>query len=305
MGLLRSFGRALRARLVFLVAASVLGLAPMAMAMAHENRRFDSPEAAMNAFGEAVTKNDDAALKALLGANFQDLIPPVGAQIREKFLAAWAESHQVQTDDAGHAIVHVGSDGWTLPIPIVKAAKGWQFDTLGGAHEMRIRRVGRNERSAMQTMLAIRDAQLEYATTDNNGDGVLAYASFLKSSPGKQDGLYWPTRPGETPSPLGAGIAAAGAGKGASGYHGYRYRLLTAQGPHAPGGAMNYIVRGKLFGGFAILAWPVRYGDTGVMSFMVNHDGQIYERDLGADTGAKTVAMKSFDPAPGWTKVEP
>jgi len=268
---------------------------------------FPTADAAAAALTEAIRRNDDKAIRAIVGEGWLDfLIDEKDDPDRERaaFLAAWDAKHAVVAD-GNKAVVAVGSDGWTLPIPIVKAAKGWQFDTLGGAHEMRIRRVGRNERSAMQTMLAIRDAQLEYATTDHDGDGVLAYASFLKSSPGKQDGLYWPTRPGETPSPLGAGIAAAGAGKGASGYHGYRYRLLTAQGPHAPGGAMNYIVRGKLFGGFAILAWPVRYGDTGVMSFMVNHDGQIYERDLGADTGAKTVAMKSFDPAPGWTKVEP
>ncbi len=230
MGLLRSFGRALRARLVFLVAASVLGLAPMAMA--HENRRFESPEAAMNAFGEAVRSSDEAALKAMLGTEFRTLIPPVGADAVERFLRAWEEKHAIQDADDKSAHVAVGNDGWTLPIPLVKADKGWQFDTRAGAEEMRVRRIGRNELAVMQTLLAICDAQREYAA-ENHGGGVLKYATKLKSSPGKQDGLYWPTGPGERPSPLGP-VPRRGAGaRGPEGYHGYHFKLLTRQGPHA------------------------------------------------------------------------
>jgi len=301
MGWLRRFGRALNARLVFLVAASVLGLAPVAMA--HANQRFESPEAAMNAFGEAVRSSDEAALKAMLGAEFRTLIPPVGADARERFLRAWEEKHAIQDADDKSAQVAVGSDGWTLPIPLVKAGKGWQFDTRAGVEEMRVRRIGRNELAVMQTLLAICDAQREYAA-DHHGGGVLRYATRLKSSPGKQDGLYWPTGPGEKPSPLGPVVAGAGS-RGPEGYHGYHFKLLTRQGSHASGGALDYMVRGNLFGGFAILAWPARYWDTGVMTFMVNHEGQIYERDLGPDSAAKAAAVASFDPGPDWRKVEP
>jgi len=260
----------------------------------------------MNAFGAAVAANDEEALKAMLGSDVRAMIPPAGAELRKRFLAAWADSHAVQPDGDTQALIAVGRDGWTLPIPLVKLAKGWQFDTEAGVDEIRVRRIGRNERSVMQTLLAIRDAQVEYATEDHDGDGVLTYASKLASSPGKRDGLYWPTKPGDKPSPLGAALALAGGAKpGPQGYYGYHYKLVTRQGPHAPGGAVNYLVRGKLFGGFAVMAWPVRYQDTGVTSFLLSHDGTVYERDLGPDTAKKAAATSSFDPGPGWNKVEP
>ncbi|CAB3789519.1 DUF2950 domain-containing protein [Pararobbsia alpina] len=266
---------------------------------------FKSPEEAMTSLGNAVAKDDEATLKELLGADFRTLIPPVGAEARSRFLTAWNTSHAVQATDSERADITVGNDGWTLPIPLVKSAKGWHFDTRAGAEEMRLRRIGRNELAVMQTMLAVYDAQREYAETDHDGSGVLAYAKKLSSSPGKRDGLYWPTGPDEKPSPLGAAFVTAGAKAGQAGYYGYHYKLLTSQGPHAPGGAYSYIADGKLFGGFAVIAWPVRYGDTGIKSFMVSHVGQVYERDLGPDGAAKAAAMKSFDPGPGWAKVSP
>jgi hypothetical protein len=175
-----------------------------------------------------------------------------------------------------------------------------------GAEEMRLRRIGRNELAVIQTMLAIYDAQHEYALTVHDGNSLLSYAAKLVSSPGKQDGLYWPTEGDAPPSPLGAAFVQARAGMAKEvGYHGYRYKLLTSQGPHAPGGAYDYLVHGKLFGGFAVVAWPVRYGDTGIKSFIVSHAGQVYERDLGPDSAAKANAMTSFDPGPGWAKVQP
>jgi hypothetical protein len=134
---------------------------------------------------------------------------------------------------------------------------------------------------------------------------VLAYASRLTSSPGKHDGLYWPTQAGETPSPLGSAFVAAGRLASPDGYHGYFFKLLTAQGAHAPGGAYGYVVGGKLFGGFAVVAWPARYQETGIKTFIVSHDEQVYEQDLGPDSAAKAAAMKSFDPGPGWAKVAP
>jgi len=284
-----------------LALALFLGALPAAMA----NRLFATPDAAMKAFGEAVIADDEAGLKDMLGANFRDLIPPVGAEVRNQFLAAWGKSHAVETTDS-RAHIAVGNEGWTLPIPLVKSAKGWQFDTRAGAEEMRVRRVGRNEMAVIQTMLAIYDAQEEYAQSNHDGSRVLSYANQLSSSPGKRDGLYWETAPGEPPSPLGPGFQGAGTRhESKDGYYGYHYKLLTAQGPHAPGGAYNYLVNGKLFGGFAVMAWPVRYQDTGVMSFIVSHDGQVYERDLGADSAIKAAETKVFEPGPGWRKVSP
>jgi hypothetical protein len=246
-------------------------------------------------------------MKTLLGADFHRLIPPVGAEIHYRFLAAWARSHAVRPEGDAKALVAVGNEGWTLPIPIVKAAQGWQFDTRAGADEIRVRRIGRNERAVMKVMLAIYDAQKEYARKDRNGDGVLEYAARFASSPGKKDGLYWKTEAGEDPSPLGSAVASAqSAGAvGDTGYYGYRYKLLTAQGRSAPGGAYDYVVRGRMIGGFAAVAFPVRYGVTGVMTFMVSHEGVVYEKDLGPATAASASAMRRFDPASTWKKVEP
>ncbi|TCF97315.1 hypothetical protein BZM26_32345 [Paraburkholderia strydomiana] len=285
-----------------LVAAAMLAFA-IAPA-AHAQKNFSSAEAAMNAFGDAVVKDREDALRTIFGNNFRDLIPPVGAQVREAFLAQWARSHAIEPMDAQHAHIAVGDDGWTFPIPLVKTNQGWHFDTRAGAEVMRVRRIGRNELAVIQTMLAIYDAQREYAQTNHDGEGVLAYASRMVSSRGKHDGLYWPTGPDDSPSPLGDAFVDASARNAKNpGYFGYHYKLLESQGPHAPGGAYDYVVHGKLFGGFAVIAWPVQYGNTGIKSFMVSHAGQVYERDLGPDGAATAGAMTSFDPDPRWTKV--
>lgn len=259
----------------------------------------------MNAFGAAVVNSDDAQMTALLGAKMRRLIPPVGADIRYQFLTEWAEAHAIRPDGDARALVEVGRNGWTLPIPLVKAASGWQFDTRAGVEEMRLRRIGRNELAVIQTMLAIYDAQHEYVQADHDGDGMHVYAGKLASSPGKRDGLYWQSQPGEPESPLGpAFLAASSARTAQDGYHGYRFKLLTSQGPAAPGGKYGYVVNGKLFGGFAVLAWPLRYGDTGLKSFMVSHDGQVYERDMGPETATKAAEITTFDPGTGWSKVQ-
>jgi len=293
-------------RLASIAATLTLLLAWMPAALAQQ-KTFPSPEAAMNAFGEAVATSDEDALKTLLGADFRTFIPPAGAEIRYRFLAAWAKAHAIKPEGDAKAFVAVGDDGWTLPIPIVKTAQGWRFDTRGGAEEMRLRRIGRNELAVMQVMLAVYDAQKEYARRDRNGDGVLQYASKLVSSPGKQDGLYWPTKAGEALSPLGPAVAAARAAGGGedAGYYGYRYKLLSSQGKNAPGGAFDYVANGRMIGGFAAVAWPVKYGDTGVMTFIVSHDGVLYQKDLGPDTAARAAAMTRFDPDSSWTKVDP
>jgi hypothetical protein len=284
----------------------VLAFALVSMPAMSAQKFFQTPEAAMNAFGTAVANNDQQALRALLGADFRDVIPPLGAELRDKFLSAWQTSHSIQTVDNDDARIAVGNDGWTLPIPLLKTPQGWQFDMRAGADEMRLRRIGRNELAVIQTMLAIYDAQRDYASTYHDGRNIYLYADKFASTPGKHDGLYWPTVPNEAPSPLGPAFMTAGARNADEpGYYGYHYKLLRAQGPHAPGGAYDYMVKGQLYGGFAVLAWPGRYGETGIKSFMVSHNGQVYERDLGRRSAKKAEAMTSFDPEPGWDKVSP
>jgi hypothetical protein len=286
---------------------AALAVAIAAAPAAFAQQTFPSPIAAMNAFGDAVATSDENALKAVLGADFRTFIPPLGAETRYRFLAAWAKSHAIQLDGDSKANVAVGGDGWTLPIPIVKSAQGWRFDTRAGAEEMRLRRIGRNELAVMQVMLAIYDAEKEYARIDRNRDGVLQYAAKFLSSPGKQDGLYWPTKANEPQSPLGPAVVAARAAGGGSdaGYYGYRYKILTGQGKNAPGGAYDYTVRGRMIGGFGVVAWPVDYGDTGIMTFIVSHDGVVYEKDLGPNSAAIAGAMTRFDPDSTWQKAEP
>ncbi|MGE5824497.1 MAG: DUF2950 domain-containing protein [Bacteroidota bacterium] len=291
-------------RTLFAALALLVALAPAALA---QQKAFASPEEAMSAFGNAIATNDEDALKAIFGANFRDIFPPATDEIRLKFLEAWAKSHAIQPEGDAKAVIAVGTDGWTFPVPLEKTAQGWRFDLRAGEDEIRIRRIGRNERAVMKVMLAIYDAEREYAETDRNGDGVLEYAQKFDSSPGKHDGLYWPSTGNSPESPLGPAVAAARtAGQGgAAGYYGYRYKILTAQGKNAPGGAFDYVVRGRMIGGFAVVAWPVKYGDTGVMSFMVNYQGTLYEKNLGPDGAALARAIKRFDPDPSWQKIEP
>lgn len=291
----------------FLVAAALL-LGPVPLRAAAAQRAHPSPEVLAAVLADAIEKQDEDRLRDLLGQDFRTLIPPAGEELRERFAAAWSRSHRVVADGDGdgRALVEVGDDGWTLPVPLVKGEDGWRFDTLAGVREIRARAIGRNELSAIQVALAYCDAQQEYAQMDPDRNGVADYARRLLSSPGRRDGLYWQTADGEPPSPLGPLVAqaqAAGAREG-EGYHGYRYRILTAQGSAAPGGATDYIVGGRMIGGHALVAWPVRYGETGIMTFIVNHDGVVSQADLGPATAKRAMQMGRFDPGPGWTKVE-
>jgi hypothetical protein len=201
------------------------------------------------------------------------------------------------------AEITVGAvDTWTLPIPLVADAQGqWRFDLEGARAQMQERRIGRNELAAMQAMLAFVDAQRDYALADRNGDGVLEYAQKLVSSPGRQDGLIWDQgRFG--PSPLGPDFAPS---KPGAGYHGYRFKLLTSQGPSAPGGARDYEIGGRLLTGFALIGWPVAWGETGVMTFMVNQRGQIFERDLGPQTSLIVQQVLRYELDAGWAPTSP
>jgi hypothetical protein len=205
------------------------------------------------------------------------------------------------------AILTVGRDEWPMPIHLVQSQEGWRFDTTHAAEEILNRHIGRNELAAIQVCLAIVDAEREYATLDADGDGVPGFASKIGSSPGKRDGLYWETRDGEPLSPLGPLLAAAASEGPAPSdsltpFHGYLYRMVMKQGANAPGGAYDYQINGKMLGGFAVIAFPARYGTSGVVSFMVNQEGVVYQKDLGQETAALAAEMTEFDPDPSWRR---
>jgi hypothetical protein len=279
-----------------MIALALLTAAPSA-ALAQKSH--NTPEAAANALVQAIRKHDEAALRTLLGDDFRKAIPrgSVTPEDRARFLAAWNEHHRIVHEGKRRAIVAVGRDGWTLPLPLVRVKDGWRFDVDEGAEEMRRRRIGRNELATIQAMLAYHDAQKEYASTDRDGDGVLEYARRIASSKGRHDGLYWRTQPGRAPSPLGPLLAKQRAGEP---YFGYRFKILEAQGARAPGGAFGYVADGQMTRGFALVAWPAEYGDTGIMTFLISHDGKVYQRDLGPDGAAEAKRMKRFDPGRGW-----
>lgn len=283
--------------LVLVLCATLLPFAAVAQ------QTYPTAEAASEAFFDAIATSNDAALRTVLGADWKRFIPTDELHREDiyKFLGAWAAAHRTETTDENRAHLVVGKEDWTLPIPIVRQANGWAFDTRAGADEMRTRRIGRNELAAMQAVLAYYDAQQDYASADRMGDGVLQYAQKFMSAIGKRDGLYWPAATDEPPSPLGSLFADIKPGEG---YHGYRYKILRAQGKNAPGGAYDYVIKGRMTGGFALVAWPIRYGDTGVMSFMLNHDGQLYEKNLGAESARSASTMTRFDPDASWRKVE-
>lgn len=269
---------------------------------------FPTPEAAANALTEAIRKNDDKAVAAILGVGWHDLIPGSDWQddeIRERFLKAWDENHTIIPQGPDKVLVGAGTTGWVSPIPIVKQGNEWRYDVDAGRIELEARLIGRNEYAVIQTMLAIVDAQRDYASLDPMKLGVPVYARRLVSSPGLKNGLYWETRPGEPPSPLGPLLAKAQLGDiEQNGYYGYRFRLLYSQGPDAPGGAQDYLVRDRMLGGFAVIAWPVRYGETGVMTFMISNNSDVYEKDLGADTAQRAASITVFNPDSTWDKAD-
>ena len=291
-------GVSMKLRSVLAVAA-LAASAALAPSIAWAQKTFPTPDAAGNAFIDAAASNDDVAMRELLGADFRRFIPPesVTADARTAFLFASSKGRKVIADGPNRAHLSVGSEGWTMPIPLMKSGDGWRFDAKAGAEEMRIRRIGRNELSAMQAVLALYDAQKEYAEADRNGDGVLEYAQRLRSSPGKRDGLIWPDDPASPLGPLYGDETKEGV------YHGYRFRLLKGQGPDARGGARDYVVNGRLTQGFAAVAWPAKFNDTGIMSFIISHDGRVYQKDLGPGTDAAARAMTRFNPDKSWTLV--
>jgi hypothetical protein len=284
-------------------------------AFAKAARSFPTPEAAVDALVAAGRTGDTKKVLDVLGSDAKSLVTSGDAvadrAASQTFLERYDQSHALVPGTDGKQTLVMGSDQWPFPIPLVQGKSGWAFDVEAGKDEILARRIGRNELDAIQVCLAYVDAQREYR--DHNPEGTVppAYARQLVSTQGKRDGLFWPASPEKGESPLGplvGGVTGEGyhveAGK-LTPYHGYFYRILTAQGPHAEGGAVNYLVNGKLYGGFALIAWPATYRSSGITTFQVNHAGVVFQKDLGPDTAAKAKAIKTFDPDSTWSKAQP
>ena len=290
-----------------------MGLCPHALVItasvawsciAAAQQAFSTPEKAAQAFVEAVGTQhaDQARLTELLGEEWRSFIPREGVQRGDvdAFLQQYHEQHRIEKTGDNKALLSVGSDHWTLPIPLIKGQDGWRFDIKAGSAEIRARRIGRNELAALQSVLTYHDAQMDYASVDRDGDGALEYAQKIFSTPGKHDGLYWADDDSGQISPLGPLFGKTIAGED---WHGYRFRILDGQGPSAPGGAYSYLIGDKMSRGFALIAWPAKYADTGVMSFMISHEGQVFEKDLGPAGDKLAQSMKRFDPDDSWKEV--
>jgi len=297
-------------RVLLFVAA--LSAAPLA-GCSTSGAIYPTPEAAVQALTSALEPIDHEKLTVVLGSRGADIIEPTrGAESEsiERFLANYRAQHELVEVDDSTKILEVGEDGWPMPIPLVRAGSGWRFDTQAGIDEITARRIGRNELDIIQACLALVDAQREYAAAGYGGAPGL-YAERIRSEPGKRDGLYWPDEPGVPESPLGEFAAQADAsaiaGQGAArSFYGYRFKLLRSQGRHAPGGAMSYLdEQGRLAHGFAVVAFPAEYGESGRTTFIVNQLGVIYQQDLGSRTEQIVHRMKSYDPTTDWSIVEP
>jgi len=291
-----------------LIAAAALLLAVPA---ASAQQSFQSPEDAVAALAAAAKSGATSDILKVLGNKAADIVESgdvvADKATRERFAAAYDDKHSISMEGDKKAILILGKDDFPFPIPLRHSRSGWEFDAAEGRIEILYRRIGRNELEAIQTARAFVDAENEYADKDR-GAGPGVYAQRIVSSPGKKDGLYWP--PDGDESPLGelAAKASAEGYKVGTGepqpYHGYYYRILTRQGPNAPGGEMDYVVNGKMIGGFALVAYPDEYGNSGVMTFVVNHKGEVYQKDLGELTEAIAKRMKEFNPDQTWKKVE-
>jgi hypothetical protein len=274
---------------------------------------FVAPDKAAAALVAALRADDQKAILQILGPDGEKLIhsgdPVADRRGRERLVTAYDKAHRVQVEGTGTATLIVGSESWSMPIPIVKAGDRWRFDTVASAQKIIDRRVGRNELSVIEVCRAYVAAQREYSSDERLGNGRHEFAQKFESGPGQHDGLYWEAAPGAPQSPLGPLVANArahGYGDEAHGwepspYHGYFYRILTRQGSHAPGGAKDYVVGGHMTAGFALLAFPARWGDSGIMTFIVSKDGIVFQKNLGPDTEHLAREINEYDPDPGWT----
>lgn len=298
--------------LLVLCAAFFAGSAVAKTGAGAKQRTFASPEEAVKALTAAVRNDNDKELAAILGPRSGDLISS-GDEVDDRagkgrFLKAYEEKSSIELKGDNKALLHIGGQDRVFPIPVVRKADRWSFDTKAGKEELLCRRVGRNELNVMDVLQAYTDAQREYASKDRDTDGVLEFAQRLISTKGKKDGLYWEVKEGEEESPFGPLIAKA-AEEGYKDrtkmepFHGYYFRIIKAQGSNAKGGAFDYVVRGNMVLGFGLLAYPAKYGSSGIMTFMVNQEGVIYQKDLGKKTVRAAASMK-YDPDKTWKKVE-
>jgi hypothetical protein len=298
-----------------LLAALGMGLALPVCAATGEEQTFNSPNEAVNALITAAQNNDTNAIHLIFGPAGHELISPDVVQATDEFKMfkeRLTQKTQLITNSDSNATLELGADSWPFPIPLVKQDAQWHFDSAAGKDEIFARRIGRDETGAIDVCNAYVEAQREYASQDRMGDGVLAYAQFLRSASGTHDGLFWPTnQPGEELSPFGPLIAQArveGYHRAAkmlndeqAPYHGYYFKILTGQGKHASGGKFRYIINGRMIAGFALVAWPAEWADTGVMTFVVNQQGKVYQKNLGSKTAKVAKGMTLYDPDETWT----
>jgi hypothetical protein len=275
-------------------------------------KTFDTAQQAADALVQAVAKDDTAALNEIFGSSGQKIVSS-GDDVEDKNnRARFTELAKTKTDvvvdkkNAHRAILSLGGDGWPFPVPIVQTGAKWHFDSKSGLREILYRRVGQNELDAIQICLGYVEAQQEYASQAREIAGFHMYAQKILSTPGKKDGLAWYDADGKPAGPIGEQVAKAleeGYKDRTKPYHGYFFKVLMAQGPAAPPGARDYVLQGKMIGGFALVAWPAEYRASGVKTFIVNNDGIVYEKDLGANTGKVAAAMKAYNPDKSWSKV--
>jgi hypothetical protein len=303
-------------RTIFVCAIFALALTTLPAQTPTAQPTFATPEDAIKAVGDAAEHNDAATMLKLFGPAGKELVSPAGdagaREDRANFARMLHEKMQIERDSTNpnRVTFSVGKDDWPFPIPLARDKAGkWYFDAAQGKTEVLARHIGRNELNAVEVCRGYVEAQMQYANLDRDADGNLEYAQKFVSSPGKQDGLYWEGAPGSLVPKSFAGAAdaaqaAAQAGKKLEPFHGYYYRILKSQGPAAEGGAVNYVVKGEMIGGFALVAWPAEYGVTGVQTFIVNHRGIVYEKDLGPTTSTLARQLTQFNPDKTWHPVE-
>lgn len=300
--------------LLAMLALLAVGTSALAAPNRNSQKTFASPEEALQSLVTAVRSNDNKALAFILGSGSKAIIssgdPIADKNGRERFVKLYDEKVVIEGAETGKAVFTVGNEDYPYPIPLVKKDSAWRFDTRAGKEELLNRRIGRNELEVIEILHSYVDAQREYFATDWDGDKNAEFARKIRSAPGKKDGLYWPVKEGEQLSPLGplaAKAASEGYKKGKKGMtalHGYYFRILTAQGKDAEGGAFDYIVNGKMILGYAMVAWPAQYGASGVMTFIVNQNGVVYQKNLGKNTAKIATNMKLYNPDSSWKKLE-
>jgi hypothetical protein len=300
----------------FVAAFILAGDAVAASLSSNASSTFSSPDDAVKALLEAAKSDNADALVRIFGSASRDWLlsgdAVQDAQRRQRFVTAYQQKSALEMQGSDKVVLSVGDDGFPFPFPLIRKAGRWSFDAAAGKEELLNRWVGKDELATIETLRAIVDAQREYAVMVAGPGHVPEYAQKLRSTSGKKDGLYWPAAAGEKESPLGplladavkAGYRAPDPNSGPVPYQGYYFRILTGQGEHAPDGAYDYVVKGKMIGGFAVVAYPAKYGVSGVKTFMVNQSGVVYEADLGPQTAKVAERMQRFDPGTGWSKDE-